>query len=387
VASLAAIEAILAFSHHGRVSVPDSLPPGCEPVCHGCRHRSLDASASVAQKASYLARVLGPWADCIASVTAPAPARRLSYRDRVTLTAGWDAQHGWRFGLMRRDELIPIHDCPVHTPRVRALVHLLVERLPPAAVLPVAYLHVCGAQATLIVKSNRSEVALLDPVLEGLPATGLEGLWLHQHPCAGRKLFARSGWKLAWGRARSRDAHGLLHGPTAFAQALPGLHRASLEAAVAHLRPAPGVAVLDLYCGYGASLRAWTAAGSAALGVELSGEAVELCSENAPRATVLRGTCVQRLPQVRTWWNGHDGERVAYVNPPRSGLEPEVLAALAAELRPARLAYLSCSAGTLSRDLTALCDAGYAVSAILPFDFFPQTHHVEALALLERAVS
>src|SRR5512135_2655380 len=277
VASLAAIEAILAFSHHERVSVPDSLPFGCEPVCHGCRHRQLDASASLAQKASYLARVLGPWADRIAPVASPAPTRRLGYRDRVTLTAGWNLQDGWRFGLVRRDELIPIHDCPVHTPRVRALVHLLVERLPPATVLPLAYLHVCGAQATLIVKSHQTDVALLDPVREGLAATGLEGLWLHQHPSAGRKLFARSGWKLAWGSARSRDTHGLLHGPTAFAQALPELHHASLDAARAHLRPAPGVAVLDLYCGYGASLRAWTAAGSAALGVELSGEAVELC--------------------------------------------------------------------------------------------------------------
>lgn len=347
----------------------------------------MDASASLAQKASYLARVLGPWADRIAPVTAPAPARRLGYRDRVTLTAGWDLQHGWRLGLVRRDELIPIHDCPVHTPRVRALVHLLVERLPPADLLPLAYLHVCGAQATLIVKSHRTDVALLEPVLQGLAATGLEGLWLHQHPSAGRRLFARSGWKLLWGSARSRDAHGLLHGPTAFAQALPELHRASLDAAVAHLRPAADVAVLDLYCGHGASLRAWTAAGSTALGVELSGEAVELCNENAPRAAVLRGTCVQRLPQVRAWWNGQGGEHVAYVNPPRSGLEPEVTAALACELRPARLAYLSCSAGTLARDLAALCAAGYAVRAILPFDFFPLTHHVEALALLDRAVS
>jgi tRNA/tmRNA/rRNA uracil-C5-methylase (TrmA/RlmC/RlmD family) len=102
---------------------------------------------------------------------------------------------------------------------------------------------------------------------------------------------------------------------------------------------------------------------------------------------VLRGTCVQRLPQVRAWWDGQGGERVAYVNPPRSGLEPDVIAALAGELRPARLAYLSCSAGTLGRDLAALCDSGYAVSAILPFDFFPLTHHVEALALLDRALS
>jgi len=369
------------------VSLPDSLPPGCEPACHGCRHRRLDASASLAQKSAYLARVLAPWAGRIAPIAAPALRRRLGYRDRVTLTARWDEAAGWGFGLVRRDELIAIHDCPVHSPRVRALVRLLAERLPPAADLPLAYLHVCGAQATLIVKAHGVDVARLDPVLAAVAEVGLEGVWLHLHPSAGRRLFARSGWRLLWGRPRSRDAHGLLHGPTAFAQALPELHRASLAAAAAHLRPGPPVAVLDLYCGHGASLREWTTAGSTALGVELSGEAVELAASNAPAASVLRGTCVHRLPQVRAWWSGQLGERVAYVNPPRSGLEPDVVAALAHELRPARLAYLSCSAGTLARDLAALAGAGYQVCGIQPYDFFPLTHHVEALALLERTVT
>jgi tRNA/tmRNA/rRNA uracil-C5-methylase (TrmA/RlmC/RlmD family) len=167
-------------------------------------------------------------------------------------------------------------------------------------------------------------------------------------------------------------------------QALPDLHARAIADARRHLAPGESVSVLDLYCGPGATLREWTEAGSAALGVELSGEAVQFAARNAPAASVLRGTCVQRLPQVRAWWAGRDGERVAYVNPPRLGLEREVADALALELRPARLAYLSCSAGTLARDLATFEAAGYGVSAIRPYDFFPNTHHVEALALLER---
>jgi tRNA/tmRNA/rRNA uracil-C5-methylase (TrmA/RlmC/RlmD family) len=364
------------------VSVPDSLPPGCEPICHGCRHRRFEVAASLAQKSAYLARVLQPWADVLAAVTGPDPARRLGYRDRVTLTARWQQDTGWRFGLVRRDELIAIHDCPVHTARVRALVHLLAARLPPAAELPLAYLHVCGAQATLIVKAHAVDADVLQALGRDVGAIGIEGLWLHLHPAAGRRLFARSGWQLLWGEPRSRDALGLLHGPTAFVQVLPRLHDAALAAAADHLRPGPGVAVLDLYCGLGASLRAWTRCGADALGVELSGEAVELAGSNAPRARVLRGTCGDRLPQLREWWSARDGERVAYVNPPRSGLEPEVGEAIARELRPARIAYLSCSAGTLARDLARLESAGYALSSIRPYDFFPLTHHVEALALL-----
>jgi len=365
------------------VSVPESLPVGCEPTCHGCRHRRLDEAASLAQKSAYLARVLQPWSDGIAAIVGPSPARRLGYRDRVTLTARWAADSGWRFGLVRRDELIAIHDCPVHTSRVRALVHLLASRLPPAGEIPLAYLHVCGAQATLIVKAHRVSTTLFAAAVDGLEATGLEGCWLHLHPAAGRRLFARSGWQLLWGESRSRDACGLLHGPTAFAQALPELHEAALASARAHLRPGSGSSVLDLYCGHGASLREWSLAGSAALGVELSGEAVELAVANAPGATVLRGTCAQRLPQIRDWWSRQPGERVAYVNPPRSGLEAEVVAALSDDLQPRRLAYLSCSAGTLSRDLALFGAAGYRVTGIVPYDFFPLTHHVEALALLE----
>ena len=59
-------------------------------------------------------------------------------------------------------------------------------------------------------------------------------------------------------------------------------------------------------------------------------------------------------------------------------------ASIADELRPARIAYLSCSAGTLARDLESFEAAGYSLDRILPYDFFPLTHHVEALALLER---
>jgi 23S rRNA (uracil1939-C5)-methyltransferase len=372
-------------SHHTRVSVHESIAAGCEPACHGCRHRHLTSAASLAQKQGYLARTLAPWADRLQPVRSVADERRYGYRDRVTLNARWTAESGWRFGLMRRDELIAIHDCPVQTPRVNRLVQCLRGHAPPADAFPLAYLHVAGGQATLIVKSRRVEPDRLDDLIEHVAATGIEGLWLHLHPCAGRKLFARSGWQLLWGVPQSLGPGGVVHGPTAFQQLLPELHAASLELAAAHLAPRPGVAVLDLYCGLGTSLRHWEGLGATALGVELSGGAVECVARNAPRAQVLRGTCAQRMPQIRAWWRQQPsaGRHVAYLNPPRSGLEADVLEGLARELHPERIAYLSCSAGTLARDLVAFERAGYRVCALAPFDFFPGTHHVECLALLE----
>jgi 23S rRNA (uracil1939-C5)-methyltransferase len=52
--------------------------------------------------------------------------------------------------------------------------------------------------------------------------------------------------------------------------------------------------------------------------------------------------------------------------------------------KPLRIAYLSCSAGTFSKDLAVLNKGEFRVERLIPFDFFPGTHHIEVLALLSR---
>jgi len=62
-----------------------------------------------------------------------------------------------------------------------------------------------------------------------------------------------------------------------------------------------------------------------------------------------------------------------------------VLKWIADEYKPIKISYLSCSPGTLARDLLILENAHYKVIKIIPFDFFPKTHHIECLALIARA--
>lgn len=361
------------------------LPEGCVAACRGCAHRHLTPTESAAQKHTWLRSKLAPWQGRLGPMRVGE--RTLGYRDRVCLAAGWE-NGAWQFGMMADRRLLPIPDCPVHSERVRTTVRALAQKLPPGPLFPMVYLAQSGAQVTLVLKTAiRPETGWLDETLRArLAAAGVEALWLHLHPSAGKKIFAKNQWQLLWGEPRSRDGHGLWYGPGAFQQLVPELYSASITEAAQFLEPETGTAVLDLYSGVGGSLRRWSAGGARILGVELGGEAVACARLNVPEATVLRGACETRLPQLRQW----SGElapgtvRLAYVNPPRTGLEEGVAGWLSTDFRPRRMAYLSCSAGTLRRDLEIFARHGYRVERITPYDFFPRTYHVETLALLSR---
>lgn len=71
------------------------------------------------------------------------------------------------------------------------------------------------------------------------------------------------------------------------------------------------------------------------------------------------------------------------VDPPRSGLSAEVIQAIV-QARPKRVLYLSCDPATWARDVRGLTQAGYRLAFARPYDFYPFTHHVEVLSLLER---
>ncbi len=357
----------------------------CHPHCPGCAHRWMRLPESLGQKEKWLKKRLSAWADQIAPVRRPDDDHLFHYRTKVCLSAEWDA-NGWQFGLVHRDRVIDLRDCPVHSPEINAAARLLKESLPCAEAFPLVYYVQSGAQATLVVKQkNIPDPSWLTTDLTAkLEKTGMEGLWLHLNPGAGKNVFAKNFWRLLWGTQRSTDASGFIYGPRSFQQLIPQLFQEAMDCAEAFLSPRPKDLLVDLYCGTGIGLKRWTDRGCKVMGVELDGEAVTCAGANAPLAALLRGKCKDRIPQLDRWASAPPlkAGRLAFVNPPRIGLEPEVIHWLAQEYRPARIAYLSCSAGTLCRDLERLESHGYETRCIIPFDFFPWTYHVECLALV-----
>ena len=91
--------------------------------------------------------------------------------------------------------------------------------------------------------------------------------------------------------------------------------------------------------------------------------------------------------RVETWLAAADAEAlradVVVLDPPRGGIGAAVAAALA-KLPARRILYLSCDPATWARDVAVLTSYGWHLAHVHGFDLFPQTPHVEALAVLER---
>lgn len=74
---------------------------------------------------------------------------------------------------------------------------------------------------------------------------------------------------------------------------------------------------------------------------------------------------------------------VVVLDPPRSGCAPEVIDSII-KIAPDRIVYISCNPATLARDISPLLSCGYGLLVAQPFDMFPQTGHVETVALMSR---
>ena len=159
---------------------------------------------------------------------------------------------------------------------------------------------------------------------------------------------------------------------------LPALISAVLEAL-----PARGHRVLDLYGGSGLFGAFLADRYETVVEVDQNSAALALARENlvGPLHEFHQSTLeawVSRLPK-----NSPPLDAIV-VDPPRTGLSPEVTAYLGTGPAPV-LAYVSCNPDTLARDTRMLEAAGWTMTSLLLFDFYPQTTHVEAVARFVRS--
>ncbi|HHY46090.1 MAG TPA: 23S rRNA (uracil(1939)-C(5))-methyltransferase RlmD [Firmicutes bacterium] len=142
---------------------------------------------------------------------------------------------------------------------------------------------------------------------------------------------------------------------------------------------------LDLYCGVGTITLFLAQRVKKAYGVEAVASAIEDARVNAglnhiDNVEFLQGDAAAALGQLLEQGVKVD---VLVLDPPKSGCDRAVVEASSRAGIP-RIIYVSCNPASLARDLERLTLSGYRVRVIQPVDMFPQTSHVESVALLER---
>lgn len=153
-----------------------------------------------------------------------------------------------------------------------------------------------------------------------------------------------------------------------------------VETVLARLGNMDGAYIADLYAGGGTFSIPLALAGADVVAVEAAKSSVRDLRYNAESngvdIEVVGGDATRELPEL--------GDLDALVvDPPRAGLTPEIIQSIG-KAAPRRIAYVSCDPATWARDIARLEATGYQLESATPVDLFPQTYHVETVALLTR---
>lgn len=143
--------------------------------------------------------------------------------------------------------------------------------------------------------------------------------------------------------------------------------------------------VIDAYSGIGTIGLSVAKHVKEVYGVELIPEAVENSKKNAQLNNISNAhyVCDTAENAMKNWLKDGIQPTVILVDPPRKGLTESFIKA-SAQTGADRIAYISCNVATMARDIKLYQELGYELKKVQPVDLFPQTHHVETVALLSK---
>jgi 23S rRNA (uracil1939-C5)-methyltransferase len=174
--------------------------------------------------------------------------------------------------------------------------------------------------------------------------------------------------------------------PTEFTQVNSDMNRLMVSRAVRLLAPQPGERIADFFCGLGNFTLPIARSGAQVLGVEGSDALVRRAKQNAEYNGLSGNTSFQmmnlfEMDEATLAKSGRFDKWL--VDPPRDGAI-ELMKSITPEVAPKRIVYVSCSPSTLARDAEVLVHVkGYTLKAAGVMNMFPQTSHVESIAVFE----
>lgn len=276
----------------------------------------------------------------------------------------------------RRDRILDIgSECQLPIPPLAGLWDALragwgpeANRLPRGRQLRLT-LRVLGEAGSLLIQGGTGDGRPAD-LLASVP--GLASLWREDSAGALHHLAGEEALSVTF-----QGQHLELRGGAFLqvnAEATAALHQHVLERA----QEVGGKRIVDAYCGVGVLGRALAEKGGQVLGIEADPMATRAAGLGCPEGFgVVEGRVEDHLSR-------HLPADLLILNPPRGGLDSEI-PPLITSAPPDQIIYVSCDPATLARDLSRL-DSSHRLMSLRSFDLFPQTSHVESVAVMAKRV-
>jgi len=349
---------------------PDRIEPRCphyvEDSCGGCQLQHLTTGAQLAARRSFVGDALRR----LARLDVPDPeiepaGSQFGYRTKLTLAATPGARRIGLHPLGQAQDIFELRRCHIAG-------ELLMELW--TAIRTVKSLLPAGLDR-LVLRLDRSGGRHL------VANVGGSTVWTRAKHLASeleqRKAPATLWWHPEGGVARIVAGPGGSNGPpmTAFEQVHPAMGDRVRRFAISRLGPLANQRVWDLYAGIGETTALLVEERAEVESVERDPRAVAHADSTGPRAIRHAGSAEIVMSRLK------DADLVV-TNPPRTGMDPAVTNAIAAG-SARRMVYVSCDPGTLARDIGML-GSRFTLAELRSFDMFPQTAHVETVAVLDR---
>ena len=374
---------------------PDRVAPKCPHygVCGGCSMQHLDPTAQVAAKQRVLESNLWHLGRLRAEqLYAPIHGSSWGYRFRARLTARFVAKKGGMligFHEKKSSYIADMSVCLNLPPHVSALLpplRELVAGLSISTAMPQVELAV-GEHITALVLRNLEPINAADEALLKSFADRHNIVFYLQPggPATAYRFYPVDGPRLTYRLPEYDVEHAF--SPTEFTQVNHAVNRVLVRRAMALLDPRPGERIADMFCGLGNFTLPIARLGAQVVGVEGSRDLVRRAGENAAANGLAEkveygvANLFEATPASLAVL-GHFDKML--IDPPREGAL-ELVKAIDANDGPRRIVYVSCSPATLARDAAILVSQkGYRLLGAGVVNMFPNTSHVESIALFEK---
>ena len=387
------VEAILCPS-------PARREPDCPhyPVCGGCDFRHLSYQEELAAKGQRVEDALRRVGGTELALEEILGAEKVDgCRNKCLFAVSPAGKAG--FYRARSHQVVSAGDCRLQTPQANAAAGVVEEYLRESGVPAYDERTGQGLLRHIYVRTNREGQSLVCLVVNGgrLPREAelvrriraacpdVSGIVLSRNDRDTNVILGDS-FRILWGADTLTDSLCGLR----FQLSVPSFYQVNRDQAERLYGKAIEFAgltgretVLDLYCGAGTISLAMGRHAARVIGAEIVPEAIENARENARlngvgNAGFFLGDAGAVAKKLAADCLRPD---VVVVDPPRKGLEAEVIPAISA-MGPERVVYVSCDPGTLARDVKRFQEAGYVPARAAAVDMFPRTAHVETCILL-----